>query len=181
MRPPDWKAALNAAANAAIIAASAAVLLAVWMDLRWRQAVPAPPAPVPSLRIGAKAPAIAGIDYARSRRTLVLFMSVHCAYCRTAVPFFRDLAASLAPASGGLAKARILAVFPDDAVEVSQFGERENFQIEAASGLPLQSIGVGATPTAVLVSRSGRGSQIWQGAPGKAAQDAIRGALTAGP
>ena len=79
MRSPDWKSALNAGANLAVIAASAAVLLAVWTNLSaTRRPESAAALRPPSLRTGAKAPPMPGVDYARSERTLLLFMSAYC-------------------------------------------------------------------------------------------------------
>ena len=66
------------------------------------------------------------------------------------------------------------------AAEVRQFEDSENFRVEAATGLALQSIGVSGTPTAALVWRAGRISGVWRGAPGQRAQDAMRTALITG-
>jgi hypothetical protein len=90
MRTHDWKAILGNAANAAVIAASLAVVTAVVVDLRGtRRAAPEPEVKLSSLRNGVKAPRIPGVDYAGSERTLLLFLGVRCQYCQQSVPFYR--------------------------------------------------------------------------------------------
>src|SRR5665213_1996863 len=40
---------------------------------------------------GVKAPVVPGIDYGKSDRTLVMFISTHCKYCEMSLPFYREL------------------------------------------------------------------------------------------
>ena len=179
----NWRAILATAANIAAVVAFAAVLVAVCADLyRARRAGPgaaAQPEPA-AFTSGAEAPSIAGVDYSRSERTLLLFLSVDCRYCKQSVPFYRDLAASLRASPSQGATRRIVAVFAEDAAQVRAFVGQENLNIECAAGVPFRTLGVTGTPAALLVSRGGRVLQVWRGAPEMEEQEEIRKALIPG-
>src|SRR5260370_35355361 len=91
---------LNTAKNMALICASIAVTTSSAFDIYSRlhpaaaAVAPTPVTPRPAttaFRTGAKAPALAGIDYARADRTSPFFLSTHRKHCAITVPFYPDL------------------------------------------------------------------------------------------
>jgi len=171
---------LNTLANIALIAAGAAVVIDSAVDIRSRLRQPqirsAPPAAV-AYRPGTKAPVVSGVEYARSDRTLLLFLSTKCTYCKMSAPFYRDLETKL---EAGNAKHRLIAVFPQARSEVMEFKSLEKLDIEAVADAQLGELGISSTPTLVLVSREGIVIRTWVGAPGKETQTAIAAAFISG-
>lgn len=176
---------LQTATNIALIVASIAVAANSSIELYSRfhpAAAPSPtstasrPARVP-FQPGAKAPAVPGIDYANSDRTLVMFLSTHCKYCEMSVPFYRELSVRLGNNSGGR---KLVAVFPQTAEEVKAFTDREKLAIEAVAVTDLDTFGVGGTPTLLLVARDGTVIRSWVGAPQPQVKEAIASAFLQG-
>src|SRR5258708_38802996 len=96
---------LNTAKNMALICASIAVTTSSAFDIYSRlhpaaaAVAPTPVTPRPAttaFRTGEKAPALAGVDYARADRTLVLYLSTPRKYCEISAPFYPHLAPNLA-------------------------------------------------------------------------------------
>src|ERR1700682_3357304 len=137
---------LNTVANVALIAAGIAVVIDVAVDIRSRlhpsQGRTAPLAV--AYQPGMRAPAVSGVEYARSDRTLLLFLSTRCMYCKMSAPFYRELEARLNAADG---KRRLIAVFPQTKDEVREFKSLEKLEIETVPDAPLGELGISITPT----------------------------------
>jgi thiol-disulfide isomerase/thioredoxin len=129
---------------------------------------------------GAKAPAVPGIDFGKSTRTLLLFVSTTCSHCRKSSPFYGKLVTAAARATRNQARLSVVAVFPQNVTEVDAFKTRMKLNIESVANVRMDSVGVTATPTMVLVSQSGRVARAWVGSEGKDTQDAVYSALLAG-
>lgn len=169
----DWKSALNALSNIAVIVASIAVVAAVLLDFRTaHRAAEQREGGISSLRVGVQAPKVPGVNYSAADRTLLLFLSAHCKFCAQAAPFYRDLAETSKAGKG-----RVVAVFAEAAADVDEFEVREGLRIEAVSGFPFRNFAISGTPTAVLLSREGRVLRSWLGAPNEQMQGQIRSAL----
>jgi thiol-disulfide isomerase/thioredoxin len=143
-------------------------------------AAPSKPAAAVTFRPGAKAPAVPGVDFSASARTLLLFVSTHCSHCEKSSPFYDKLAKVAAGAARREGKLRTVAVFPQTAEDVDTFKTKMNLKIEAVPGIPLDTVGVTATPTVLLVSQNGLVAQAWVGSEGKRTQDAIYRAFLEG-
>ena len=176
---------LNAAANIALIAASLAVVATSSLDVYSRfhsGGAPAAAATTPrparvAFQPGAKAPAVPGIDYGNSDRTLVMFLSTHCKYCEMSLPFYRELNGRLGSNGAGR---HMVAVFPQTAAEVKTFKEREKLDIDTVAATELNEFGVSGTPTLVLVARDGSVIKSWVGAPADPVKEAISSAFLRG-
>ena len=175
---------LGAAKNIALICASIAVVASSSVDIYSRLHVGNPPAPAiaqrpapPGFRPGARAPAVPGLDYARSDKTLVMFLSTSCKYCQMSVPFYNELGRMLGTAN---AQRRLVAVFPQAADEVGRFRAREKLDIETIVDTPLAELGVPSTPTLLLVAKDGTVIRSWVGAPQAQVKEAIAAALIKG-
>jgi hypothetical protein len=176
---------LHTTASIAVIIASTLVAVNTSLDLRarWRQPKGvASGKPSPSraaFQPGMHAPTVSGIDYASADRTLTLFVSTHCGYCERSVPFYKELSAQLSGDSTGR-KRRMVAVFPQDAKEVSLYKSARGLQIETVAGAELGELGISGTPTMLLVSKEGVILRVWVGAPAQEIQQAIKSAFLAG-
>jgi thiol-disulfide isomerase/thioredoxin len=174
---------LAAAANIALILACVAVCADQAVDLYSRLHEPiTPPAPIAStaragrpmpFHAGTKAPEVSGVDYARSDRTLVLFLSTKCKFCKMSAPFYTELARKLR----GNGRRRVVAVFPQASAAVDEFKSAQSLACETIPDVQFSEFGVSGTPTMLLVSRDGTVIQAWAGAPDERTKKAIVSAI----
>ncbi len=101
-----------------------------------------------------------GVDWSRHRRTLLLVLNTGCHFCRDSVPFYQKLAQEQRPDGDAL---EVVAVFPNEAEVVREFAAHEGLSIRSLSGVPLENLGVNATPTLILVNQEGRVERSWVG------------------
>lgn len=170
---PDQRT-LHNATNIALLMAGLAIFADRALELSSRlheakippqTAVRTRPAP---FRPGQRAPSISGVNYASADRTLVLILSTNCKFCRMSAPFYREMASKLD------ARHRMVAVFPQSSEEIQRF---ENLGCEIRSEIPIETLGISGTPTAILVSRNGTVIQSWIGAPNDQVKKAIETAM----
>jgi len=90
--------------------------------------------------------------------TLVLALQRGCRYCDESAPFYRRLRQQR---SG--TEPRLIAVVPGDKAEVGKYLEGLGVVVDGIVNASLSDIHVSATPTLVLVDRSGRVSNVWVG------------------
>ena len=90
--------------------------------------------------------------------TLVLALQRGCRYCDESAPFYRRL---WQQRSG--TEPRMIAVVPGDKAEVGKYLEDLGVVVDGIVNASLADIHVSATPTLVLVDRSGRVSNVWVG------------------
>ena len=175
---------LNTAANCALVIAAIAVTISSALDIHSRLSQGKPrlaPRPAAALKSGTRAPTVAGLNYAESDRTLVLFLSTHCNYCTKSVPFYRDLSSRVAgKKQSTFGTRRLVAVFAQSNEDVAAFKKRTNLDIEAVTNVSVEEAVVPGTPTVVLVSRDGVILQSWVGSASKETESAIIQAFTAG-
>lgn len=148
---------LDAAANLMVVVVGLAI---VWVLIRTYTPLGRPALPVAhEVKAGTQL-AITGVDWSRSDRTLVLVLRKGCRYCEESLPFYRQLAGMQ---RRGEVDGRIIAVFPNDANSVREFVQSSGLSIATVSGVPLDSVHVEGTPTAILVDGRGRVLKSWVG------------------
>jgi len=172
---------LNAAANIAIISATVGVIVVAVVDVASAvHSLPAATSPYgrasPTLISGGKAPVVGDVDYGCARRTLVLFLSVHCRYCKLGSPFYRDVAAQVAHNRD----VQIAAAFPQGRGEVSEYAARERLPVKLLSGIRFVPLGVSSTPTEILVDQKGLLVHAWVGTPDEGVRKDILARLFSG-
>jgi thiol-disulfide isomerase/thioredoxin len=96
-----------------------------------------------------------GVDWAESKKTLVLAVSSTCHFCTESAPFYQRLVKE-----GGV---RLIAVVPQDAAEGRAYLDRLNVPIGDVRQMPLGAIGVEGTPTLMLVDDKGVILNSWVG------------------
>lgn len=102
-------------------------------------------------------------------KTLLLAIRRGCHFCEDSMPFYRTLAQM---EHSHRLTAHILAVLPDDPVSVQFLLKSEHLVIDARPNVPLNSIFVDGTPTAILADRNGKILHAWEGelSPAKQAE-----------
>ena len=97
-----------------------------------------------------------GIDWKQSRQTLVLAISSSCHFCTESAPFYRRLVQS----KGGT---RVVAVLPQPIEDGREYLKRLGVSVDEVKQVGLDQIGVGGTPTLLLVDNSGVLKDSWVG------------------
>ncbi len=148
------KARLEAVANVTVIMVALAVGYVV---LRGWLAAPGASVSVPTR---AELVNVASIDWSHYRRSLVLVLNVGCHYCRDSVPFYQRLARTHSQRDNPV---QLVAVFPNDVEAVRRLMNQEGLAIRSVAEVPLETLGVVATPTVLLVDGNGRLERFWVG------------------
>ena len=102
---------------------------------------------------------VPGITWSDSEETVVLALSDKCKYCTESAPFYKQLAAETAKRNG----VRVIAVFPQDPNDGKKYLADLGVSVGDVKQATLDSIGVRATPTLVIVDKSGTVKQAWVG------------------
>ena len=102
---------------------------------------------------------VPGITWSENEETVVLALSDKCKYCTESAPFYKQLAAEIAKRNG----VRVIAVFPQDPNTGKKYLDDLGVPVGAVKQATLDSIGVRATPTLVIVDKSGTVKQSWVG------------------
>jgi len=100
---------------------------------------------------------LAGVDWSKNGRTLVLAISTRCHFCTDSAPFFQRLSKER-PAS-----TKLLAVLPQAVDESRKYLEQEGVHVDDVKQAQLDSIKVRGTPTLLLVDNTGTVAQAWVG------------------
>jgi len=105
---------------------------------------------------------LAGVDWSKNGKTLVMALSTKCHFCTESAPFFQRVA----KAAGG--KVKLLAIFPQPRVEAEDYLAAVGVHVDDVKQAALNSIGVAGTPTLLLVNKAGSVTDVW---PGKLSPD----------
>lgn len=138
------------------------------------------PAPVPTsagapaeISRGIKpgdAVALSGIDWQKNGQTLLLALSTTCHFCTQSGPFYQRLVKD----HGDV---RIVALVPQPAEEGQAYLKRLQVEVDDVRQTQLGDLGVGGTPTLILVDGKGVASEVWVGALSPDKEEEIVGRL----
>jgi hypothetical protein len=145
---------LEVGANIAIILV--ALLLGAVLIRRFLLA-PAPPQ-MHQISAGTKVP-IAGVDWGRNGKTLMLVLQKGCHFCSESAPFYQRLVRETSGQSG----LAVMAVLPQTTDEAKQYLSELNVPVQDVRQAALGSLGVSGTPTLLLVDSQGAVLQAWVG------------------
>jgi hypothetical protein len=112
------------------------------------------------IKAGDKLANLDGWDWSAHDQTLVLVLRKGCHFCEDSAPFYQRLISQ--PQQGG-SNSNIVAVFPDTADTVKEVVQSEGLGVHAVAGVPLEKLKISATPTLLLVDRSGTVLNAWVG------------------
>ena len=112
------------------------------------------------LRNGDLFPSVAGIDYSKNSKTLLISMSAKCANCDESLLFFHKLREKAINSSDA---PRMIALFPESEKEVENYARQRRLTLETQSGINLKALNMPGTPTVVLVNNKGQIIDFWVG------------------
>ena len=99
------------------------------------------------------------ISYAASEQTLALVIRSDCPYCQASIEFYKKVAV----ATRNSKKTQIVAVFPKRDVQWSSYLQEQGVPVAKTVQLDLRPTQIRATPTLLLVDRSGVVRGNWVG------------------
>lgn len=100
---------------------------------------------------------LADVDWQKNGQTLLLALSTTCHFCSESAPFYQKLMKE----RGG--NTRLIAVLPQSINDGRDYLDRLGVSVDDIKQAPLSSIGVGATPTLILVNSNGVVGDLWVG------------------
>jgi hypothetical protein len=165
----DWPKMrlLEKAANVAVIAGMAVFIAVIVSDkLDKRPARPQGGAELANRLLG-KPMRIPGIQFPTSRNSLVLVLSADCHFCRESLPYCKVLASKSA------GKLDVVAVLPQPLPEAEAYLQQAAVPATRVISTSLGDIGVPATPSILLLDRTGKVQDAWVGVVDAAKQRRI--------
>ncbi len=119
------------------------------------QPVSVPPRNIPVSPIGQTIP-INGIDWKKNKKTLVMFISSTCHFCKESTPFYKKMLKDSD-------NVKFMAVLPQHVEDARSYLQSSGIAIDDVYNAQLGSIGVSGTPTLLLVDENGIVSDVWKG------------------
>ena len=110
-----------------------------------------------TLAVGTKLK-VTSIDWSQHDQTLVLALSTQCHFCSQSAEFYRR---AVSAADGK--QTHIIAVLPQATVDSRLYLEQLGVNVTDIRQLPLETVGVKATPTVLLVDNNGVIAKAWVG------------------
>jgi thiol-disulfide isomerase/thioredoxin len=114
---------------------------------------------------------VSGLTFPRPRASVLLVISTSCHFCQESLPFYSALSSSL----GG--KADILAVLPQPQQEAAEFLKAANVEVTQLATASPSQLGVGGTPTLLLLDPNGKVQDVWLGRLDEVRQAQVRSRL----
>jgi hypothetical protein len=111
----------------------------------------------PRVAVGTKV-SLPGLDWSGHKRTLILAVSAECRYCTESAPFYRKLSTEASDLDG----VGLVAVLPQPVDEARRYLDELHVPMKSVSGR-LDTLGVSATPTLLLVDSQGAVQKSWVG------------------
>ena len=153
-----WYKRVEFLANLAIIA----VALVLGAVLVKRYLWPATPQPLAveraQIKPGTKL-SLPGVDWNKGDRTLLLVLSTTCRFCTESAPFYQRLAQENAK-NGGVS---LIALLPQSVGESQKYLNDLGVSIDDIRQAPLDAVKATATPTLIMVDRTGSVTESWVG------------------
>lgn len=122
-------------------------------------------------------PAIAGVKYDATDRTLILALNTGCHFCQESVPFYKRLPSHATQTGTGT---QIVAIFPNETDEARKFLTAGNLEFQVLGRQDFAKLGVEGTPTLVLLGRDGKVQKVWRGELSVSDQKKVLSAVASG-
>jgi len=100
-----------------------------------------------------------GVDWGRSRQTLVMVLSTNCHFCTESAPFYQKLAREKA----GRDDVRLIAVLPQSVEESQKYLGEHGVSVGEVRQAPPDAVGARGTPTLIIVDGTGSVVESWVG------------------
>lgn len=147
---------LDRIANIAVIIGVAVFVALVVHNRPWRSSAP-PSQAATAEALKGKTIHVSGIDFPRSRASVLLVMSKTCHFCEESLGFYRTLAGEVQ------GRFDLLAVLPQPRPEAEAYLKAAGVPATQVASAPPAQVGVTGTPTLVLLDRSGKVQEVWIG------------------
>jgi hypothetical protein len=102
---------------------------------------------------------LAGLDWRKSDKTVLLVLSSDCGYCTSSAPFYRRLAQR----RGTRQDVRLVAVLPESASGAQSYLNEHQIRVDEIRQAPPRAVQARATPTVIVVDGNGSVIQSWVG------------------
>ena len=99
------------------------------------------------------------INWASNKNTLLLVLSKDCHFCSESVPFYQKISQEFSNSPS----VKIAAVFPQDVQTAQEYMKTNNLGINQIYQANPPSLGVGGTPTMLLIDGNGNVVETWFG------------------
>lgn len=99
-----------------------------------------------------------GVQFSQEHNSLILAVSTTCHFCKDSLTFYQELTTK---ANGQL---DVIGVFPQPETEAKKFFEDAHVRATQVVSASLDTVGVSATPTLLLVDTKGKVIDAWLGA-----------------
>lgn len=100
---------------------------------------------------------LAGIDWSRANRTVVLALSTGCHFCSESAAFYQRLQREKP------SDVRLIAVLPQPIENSKGYLDKLGVTVSEIVQAPLSSVGVSGTPTLLLIDSDGTVRESWRG------------------
>jgi thiol-disulfide isomerase/thioredoxin len=148
---------LDRIANITVIVGVAAFLAIVIHNRSWRSNTPPASQAAAAEALKGRTIRVSGIDFPRSRASVLLVISKGCHFCEDSLPFYRTLAAETQ------GKVDLLAALPQPRPEAEAYLKQAGVPAAQVASAPPNEFGLTGTPTLVLLDRSGKVQEVWLG------------------
>ncbi len=98
-------------------------------------------------------------DWSANGQTLLLILSTDCHFCHESLPFYQRIIKQSADSG----RVKIAAVFPQDTETSREYLKANNVTVSRVFQANPPNLGVGGTPTLLLVDKDGTVTQTWFG------------------
>ena len=144
-------------ANIAIVIV--AIILGVVLVKRFIMDSNEPPNPAAAQLARAERVPLEGIEWDKSKYTMLLVLQKGCRYCTESAPFYQRLISETANRSD----MKLIALLPDSVADGKQYLNEIGVNISDIRQVSPRKIKVGVTPTLILVDASGVVVDVWRG------------------
>jgi thioredoxin-related protein len=170
MEPQRVKRLLELATNIAVLLVAIGISAYFLTRYYHRRNVPEASELTKGLEKGETLPAIKGLTYADSPRTLLIVMNIHCGYCAESVQFYNRIVEAQTNTKTAI---RILALLPNSEDEVKKFASDHQMKVVASSQVDLSKLNLSGTPTLLLIDSAGKIQEFWLGELSSESQDQV--------
>lgn len=127
------------------------------------------------LQKGAQLPQFPGLDFSKSRKTLLVAMDASCDSCRESLPFFSTLVEKLRVKPSD---ARLITIFQGGDEQTRRYAEQSRLNVDTVFGVDFKQLALSALPSVILVDSTGTVLDFWLGIPSKDTEEQILKHLT---
>lgn len=99
------------------------------------------------------------VNWASNKNTLLLVLSKDCRYCTESLPFYQKVSQEIAKNPA----VKIAAVFPQDVSTAQEYLKAHSLDINQVYEATPNSVGVGGTPSLLLIDENGKVVESWFG------------------